>query len=233
MGGMADDAFRDAVLAHPLDHAPRLVWADWLDERGDRRGAWLRHWCALENAALAVPTDPAPIPPADPPSGRWRSLTLRLLGNRGPGDASRASDSPPYVPTRAIAACCVALAALAPLPGGRRLRDLWPVGRAVSMSPSLDPAVVTTAAALLACGLSGGDELAVARLHRWVELGSGDTDAAVSPGQAALFVALPAAAEWPRPQDALHRASWVAVLFNRGATRLPPLSPWTTGLSAA
>ena len=37
-----DDAFLQAVVAAPGDDAPRLVYADWLDERGDPRGAYLR-----------------------------------------------------------------------------------------------------------------------------------------------------------------------------------------------
>src|SRR5687768_3332195 len=35
-------ALYEAVLANPADDAPRLVYADWLDERGDRRGEYLR-----------------------------------------------------------------------------------------------------------------------------------------------------------------------------------------------
>ena len=35
-------AFLAAILADPDDDAPRLVFADWLDERGDCRGEWLR-----------------------------------------------------------------------------------------------------------------------------------------------------------------------------------------------
>src|SRR5262245_37986716 len=67
-GGMADDAFRAAVLAHPYEHAPRLVWADRMDEFDDPRGPWLRHRCAWEAAALAVPADPAPgLRPGDRP----------------------------------------------------------------------------------------------------------------------------------------------------------------------
>jgi uncharacterized protein (TIGR02996 family) len=37
-----DEAFIRAVVAAPGDEAPRLVYADWLDERGDPRGAYLR-----------------------------------------------------------------------------------------------------------------------------------------------------------------------------------------------
>jgi uncharacterized protein (TIGR02996 family) len=35
-------AFMAAILAAPDDDAPRLVFADWLDERGDRRAEWIR-----------------------------------------------------------------------------------------------------------------------------------------------------------------------------------------------
>jgi uncharacterized protein (TIGR02996 family) len=37
-----DDAFVQAVLASPADDAPRLIYADWLEERGDPRGEYLR-----------------------------------------------------------------------------------------------------------------------------------------------------------------------------------------------
>jgi uncharacterized protein (TIGR02996 family) len=37
-----DDALLAAVAASPNDDAPRLVYADWLDERGDQRGEFLR-----------------------------------------------------------------------------------------------------------------------------------------------------------------------------------------------
>jgi uncharacterized protein (TIGR02996 family) len=41
--GMTDDeAFIRAIVAAPGDDAPRLVYADWLDDRGDARGAYLR-----------------------------------------------------------------------------------------------------------------------------------------------------------------------------------------------
>ena len=40
---MGDDpSLLQAVLAAPRDHAPRLVYADWLDEHGDPRGTYLR-----------------------------------------------------------------------------------------------------------------------------------------------------------------------------------------------
>ena len=40
---MADDeSFLRAILEAPSDDAPRLIYADWLDERGDPRGEYLR-----------------------------------------------------------------------------------------------------------------------------------------------------------------------------------------------
>jgi uncharacterized protein (TIGR02996 family) len=36
------DPFLGEVLANPTDQALRLVYADWLEERGDPRGEWLR-----------------------------------------------------------------------------------------------------------------------------------------------------------------------------------------------
>jgi uncharacterized protein (TIGR02996 family) len=48
------DAFLQAVLAEPDDDAPRLIYADWLEERGDPRGAFIRLQCALERI---VPAD--------------------------------------------------------------------------------------------------------------------------------------------------------------------------------
>jgi uncharacterized protein (TIGR02996 family) len=50
------DAFLQAVLAEPDDDAPRLIYADWLEERGDPRGAFIRLQCALERIG---PTDQA------------------------------------------------------------------------------------------------------------------------------------------------------------------------------
>ena len=37
-----DEAFLAAILASPGDEAPELVYADWLEERGDTRGLALR-----------------------------------------------------------------------------------------------------------------------------------------------------------------------------------------------
>src|SRR5437762_2497871 len=45
---MDEDAFLRAVLEHPDDDGPRLVYADWLEERGDPRGAFIRAQVELE-----------------------------------------------------------------------------------------------------------------------------------------------------------------------------------------
>ncbi len=39
---MDEELFIAAIVAAPRDDRPRLVYADWLDQRGDLRGAWLR-----------------------------------------------------------------------------------------------------------------------------------------------------------------------------------------------
>lgn len=46
-----DEPFLRAILAAPDDAAPRLVYADWLDERGDPRGDFVRLHFALSAAA--------------------------------------------------------------------------------------------------------------------------------------------------------------------------------------
>jgi uncharacterized protein (TIGR02996 family) len=53
-----DAGFLQAILAAPDDHDLRLVYADWLEERGDPRGEYLRCECA--RAALR-PAEPKHI----------------------------------------------------------------------------------------------------------------------------------------------------------------------------
>jgi uncharacterized protein (TIGR02996 family) len=48
-----DQAFLDAIRANPGDDALRLVYADWLEERGDPRGEFLR----LESALAKIRAD--------------------------------------------------------------------------------------------------------------------------------------------------------------------------------
>ena len=41
--------FLQAVLENPDDDTPRLIYADWLEERGDPRGEFIRVQCELAN----------------------------------------------------------------------------------------------------------------------------------------------------------------------------------------
>jgi uncharacterized protein (TIGR02996 family) len=43
-----EEAFIRSILASPRDDAPRLAFADWLEERGDPRGEFLRILLRLE-----------------------------------------------------------------------------------------------------------------------------------------------------------------------------------------
>src|SRR5580704_11727592 len=52
---MNHDDFLQAILDDPDDDAPRLIYADWLEERGDPRGEFIRVQCEL---APLGPTDP-------------------------------------------------------------------------------------------------------------------------------------------------------------------------------
>lgn len=42
-----ETAFLERILATPEEDSPRLIFADWLDERGDPRGEFIRVQCAL------------------------------------------------------------------------------------------------------------------------------------------------------------------------------------------
>jgi uncharacterized protein (TIGR02996 family) len=61
---MDDRAFLRAIRANPGDPARRLVYADWLEERGDARGEFLRAEVALEELGSE--------------DGRRRALQARL-----------------------------------------------------------------------------------------------------------------------------------------------------------
>jgi uncharacterized protein (TIGR02996 family) len=47
-------SFLDAIRAHPSDDGPRLLLADWLDERGDPWGEFIRVQCALASPHLST-----------------------------------------------------------------------------------------------------------------------------------------------------------------------------------
>src|SRR5947209_10147964 len=46
-----EQAFVQAIIANPTDGGLRLVYADWLEERGDPRGEFLR----IQTALLSLP----------------------------------------------------------------------------------------------------------------------------------------------------------------------------------
>ncbi len=48
-------AFMKAILAEPDDDAPRLIFADWLEERGDPRAGFIRVQCELARLDAADP----------------------------------------------------------------------------------------------------------------------------------------------------------------------------------
>src|SRR5689334_1385738 len=49
------DAFIRAIIENPDDDAPRLIYADWLDERGDAaRAEFIRVQCQLCDTTLAA-----------------------------------------------------------------------------------------------------------------------------------------------------------------------------------
>jgi uncharacterized protein (TIGR02996 family) len=52
---MTDEAFLRAILDDPDDDAPRLVYADWLEERDDPRGEFIRLQCRLAAADSDAP----------------------------------------------------------------------------------------------------------------------------------------------------------------------------------
>lgn len=47
-------AFVDYILAHPDDDAPKLVYADWLEEHGDVRAERMRTWLHLQTILKAA-----------------------------------------------------------------------------------------------------------------------------------------------------------------------------------
>jgi uncharacterized protein (TIGR02996 family) len=54
-----EDAFLEDIREHPEDDAPRLIYADWLEERGDPRGEFIRVQCDLAQRSENDPRRPA------------------------------------------------------------------------------------------------------------------------------------------------------------------------------
>lgn len=87
--------FVAAVLAAPLDDLPKLVYADWLEERNDPRGLFLRAWAAAKQAGKKRPK------PYKSLSKCWLSVIGYTLdawlvqqGNPAWADAVRATAEP-------------------------------------------------------------------------------------------------------------------------------------------
>ncbi len=84
-----------AVLAAPLDDLPKLVYADWLEERNDPRGDFLRAWLTARKAGKKLP------PPYKGLSKCWMSVVgytldawLTKLGNPAWGLAVKETAEP-------------------------------------------------------------------------------------------------------------------------------------------
>ena len=55
-------AFVAAIAAAPDDHHLPLVFADWLDDHGDPRGQWLRHYAVRGWLPPTTPYNRVPLP---------------------------------------------------------------------------------------------------------------------------------------------------------------------------
>ena len=53
-----DEGFLEAIRAAPDDDVPRLVYADWLEERGEPLGEFIRVQCALARLPADDPARP-------------------------------------------------------------------------------------------------------------------------------------------------------------------------------
>jgi len=80
-----DEAFRRAVIDRPADDLPRVVYADWLDERGDPRGEFIRVQVELSTGETR---DPEGLEDRERDMlYRHRSTWLNRLGENWRGDA--------------------------------------------------------------------------------------------------------------------------------------------------
>jgi uncharacterized protein (TIGR02996 family) len=86
---MSDEsALRAAIREHPLDDAPRLVYADWLDERGttaaSARAEFIRTQCEMELLAAYDPRYPALEAREKKLLRKWREVWLAELPKQYP-----------------------------------------------------------------------------------------------------------------------------------------------------
>lgn len=75
--GSEEAAFLRAIAAAPGDSAPRLIYADWLDEREDPRASLVR---LNERIGAISKTGPIPLEGPDQPVDLRTALWMQLLG---------------------------------------------------------------------------------------------------------------------------------------------------------
>jgi uncharacterized protein (TIGR02996 family) len=119
-----DDAFLQAVIADPDDDGLRLAYADYLDERGDPRGEFIRVQVALERMPEEDPRRAAlKVRERELRNAHWREWVGPLQGLVGPPRFRRGFIEAITIPARAFLAHADALFA-APV---RQVR-LWRAG---------------------------------------------------------------------------------------------------------
>jgi uncharacterized protein (TIGR02996 family) len=75
-----EDVLFQAVLAEPDDDTPRLIYADWLEERGDPRAEFIRVQCGQANLPFFLEDDPR---------FKEQQARLRVLSRRWDGALRR------------------------------------------------------------------------------------------------------------------------------------------------
>src|SRR5262245_17218552 len=82
-------AFLAKVCANPDDDGPRLIFADYLDEIGDPRGAFIRVQCALARLDSADPSRHELKDVEEAYLARYRDNWTRPLRGLGAGELRR------------------------------------------------------------------------------------------------------------------------------------------------
>src|SRR5262245_22036841 len=116
---MDDDPFLRAVFERPDDDHPRLVFADWLEERGDPRGEFIRAQCELARLADDDPRRPALLHRTDrlyqDHGDDWKAPVSAVLGAPASGWFRRGFLESLFVPADIVIDRAEALWAAAPL----------------------------------------------------------------------------------------------------------------------
>ncbi|PCC75030.1 repeat-companion domain-containing protein [Nannocystis exedens] len=199
----AERDFMAEIVAAPRDDAPRLAFADWLTQRGDPRGEFIRLQCASASATPSAAQDPWQRADAllRRHEAAWVGELRELLGAAGqanyrPYTFHRGFVEELHVPADVFAAAADRLLALAPLlrsvcfmrpPRGGAFDGA--LARAVASRPEL--AVLRR---LRLCHLELGDEactglLRSPHLHAPLELDLANN--ALGPASVAALLAAP------------------------------------------